>query len=100
EEPTMAMHTLQTARFGVVGLALLGGGTMAMGQNAAPTDQDLQKMFDQKEYRTCLQQTARVMQLRGDAAHAYAPYTLQMRRGECFLNLGDWGSATFAYEAA
>ncbi len=93
-------HALQTAKFGVFVLALLTGGSMAIAQTPVPTDQDLQKMYDQKEYRTCLQQTARVLQLRGDAAHAYDPFTLQMRRGECFLNLGDWGTAVMAYRAA
>ena len=96
----MTMRTLQTAKLGVFVLALLTGGSMAIAQTPLPTDQDLQKMFDQKEYRTCLQQTARVMHLTGDAAHAYDPFTLQMRRGECFLNLGDWGSAAIAYQTA
>ena len=96
----MMMQALRTAKLGMVVLALLGGGAAAMAQTALPTDQDLQEMLNKKEYRNCIQQTARVMRVQGDAAKAYDPFTLQMRRGECFLNLGDWPTASLAYHAA
>lgn len=81
-------------------LLLLLVGSAAIAQNAAPTDQDLQQMFDKKEYRYCLQQTARVLRMQGLATTAYNRCTLQMRRGECFLNLGDYPSALLAFQAA
>ncbi|HUO07518.1 MAG TPA: hypothetical protein VM008_04395 [Phycisphaerae bacterium] len=96
----MAAHTWYKSRFSLFSLALLSCWNVGFAQTALPTDQDLQKMFDQKEYRSCLQQTARVLRLQGDAAKAYDPFTLQMRRGECFLNLGDWPTAAYAYHAA
>ena len=96
----MTMQKFHPVKAGVFALVLLGTGAITVGQTQPPTDQELQTMFDKKEYRTCLQQTARAMQLKGDAAHAYSLFTLQMRRGECFLNLGDWGSAAYAYNAA
>jgi hypothetical protein len=64
---------------------------------ALPTEADLQQLLDQKQYRACLQQTARVLNLRNDA---YDPFVLQMRRGECLLNLNDPTTALFAYTAA
>jgi hypothetical protein len=96
----MAARTSHQSRVGVFALVLLAWGNAGFAQTPVPSDQDLQKMLDQKEYRTCLQQTARVLQLRGDAARAYDPFTLQMRRGECFLNLGDWPTAVYAFHTA
>jgi hypothetical protein len=65
-----------------------------------PTELDLQQMFDKKDYRACLQQSARVLNLTGEAAKAYDRFNLQMRRGECLLNLNDPQTALSAYNAA
>jgi hypothetical protein len=65
-----------------------------------PSEPALQALFDQKNYRGCLQQTARVLNLQGPPAAAYDRFTLQMRRGECFLNLADYPTAIYAFNAA
>src|SRR4051812_24070040 len=65
-----------------------------------PTDQDLQQLFDAKEYRACLQQSARVLQLKGEAAKAYDPFTIQMRRAECLLALNDGPTALSVFQLA
>jgi hypothetical protein len=57
-------------------------------------------MYEQKDYRACLQQSARVLALRGDAAKPYDLFAVQMRRAECLLNLSDSTTAISAYTAA
>jgi hypothetical protein len=64
------------------------------------TDEELQRMFDQKQYQACLQQSARVLALRGDAAKPYDPFVIHMRRGECYLNGSDAATAALAFNAA
>jgi hypothetical protein len=65
-----------------------------------PTPQELQQMFDAKQYHTCLQQIARVLRVKGDAASAYDPDQLQLLRGECFIRLGDRAQAIRAFTTA
>lgn len=86
-------------RFAALALMMLTSQAWAANPTI-PTEQDLQQMFDKKEYRACLQQSARVLSLTGDAAKPYDRYTLQMRRGECLLNLNDPQTALGAYNAA
>ena len=72
----------------------------ALAANPLPTDQDLQQMLEKGDYRACLQQTARVLNISGDLGRNYDPFVLQMRRGECLVNLGDNATALAAYTAA
>jgi hypothetical protein len=60
--------------------------------------EDLQKMFDAKEYRLCLQQIARVM--RGADRGGPIRYPLLLLRGDCLLHLNDGATARDAYQAA
>ena len=57
-------------------------------------------MYDAKQYRTCLQQIGRVLQLRGDAARPYDPASLQLLRGECLVQLQDRSTAMLAFSTA
>ena len=62
-----------------------------------PTPADLGEMFKAGQYRVCLQQIARVLQLTGDAAKPYDKYALLLLRGDCLLHLGDKATAMMAY---
>jgi len=63
-----------------------------------PTLDDLQKMFDAKQYRLCLQQIARVM--RGADQGGPIRYPMLLLRGDCLLHLRDGATARQAYQAA
>ena len=65
-----------------------------------PTPADLKQMHDAGEYRICLQQIARVLQLRGDPARPYDRYALLLLRGDCLLHLGNPTTALEAYADA
>jgi len=65
-----------------------------------PTPADLAQMHDAGDYRLCLQQIARVLMLRGDAARPYDPFALLLLRGDCLLHLQDRATASEAYAAA
>lgn len=65
-----------------------------------PTPADLGEMFKAGQYRTCLQQIARVLQLTGDAAKPYDQYALLLLRGNCLLQLNDKPTALMAYAEA
>jgi len=65
-----------------------------------PTPADLQEMFKAGQYRTCLQQIARVLQLTGDAARPYDQYALLLLRGDCLLQLNDKPTALMAFAIA
>ena len=77
------------SRVRLIPLFLLAISSTALAAGQLATDAELQQMFDKGDYRACLQQTARVLGLKGEAANNYDPYTMQMRRGECLLSLGD-----------
>lgn len=65
-----------------------------------PTPADIREMFKAGQYRTCLQQIARVLQLSGDAAKPYDLYALLLLRGDCLLQLDDKPTAMIAYAEA
>lgn len=64
-----------------------------------PTLKDLQEMMQEKEYRLCVQQIARLIRVPG-AAEKYDLPGLHLMRGECFIQLGDQMSAIAAYKLA
>jgi hypothetical protein len=57
-------------------------------------------MHDAREYRTCLQQVARLLALRGELAAHYDRYALLLLRGDCLLHLEDRATALEAYTEA
>jgi hypothetical protein len=61
---------------------------------------ELKQMHDSGEYKTCLQQIARVMMLRGEAARPYDPFALLLLRGDCLLHLEDRTTAYDAFTSA
>jgi len=65
-----------------------------------PTSAELQQMHDAGQYRVCLQQIARVLQLRGDVAKPYDYFALLLLRGDCLLHLEDADTALEAYASA
>ncbi len=65
-----------------------------------PTPGDFGEMFKAGQYRTCLQQIGRVLQLAGDAAKPYDKYALLLLRGDCLLQLNDKPTALVAYAQA
>jgi len=85
-------------------LALLGGYPIAHARGDAPATMpsmmDLKQMHDSGNYRGCLQQIARVMQLSASAGGGYDKYELLMLRGDCLLHLDDSVTAIAAYNAA
>ena len=64
------------------------------------TRQELQQMFDARQYHTTLQQIARILRARGAAAPAHDRDELQLLRGECFIQLGDRVQAIRAFTTA
>lgn len=64
------------------------------------TPQELQQMFDARQYHTTLQQIARILRARTPAAAAHDTEQLQLLRGECFIRLGDRSSAIRAFTTA
>jgi hypothetical protein len=88
------------ARIAFLSLLALSSPTHAAASPTIPTDADLQQMFERGDYRACLQQTARVLQFKGEAARPYDPFVLHMRRGECLLRLNDGATALTAFTAA
>ena len=65
-----------------------------------PTPADLQQMYDGKQYKICLQQIARALALKGDAARGYDRYKLLLLRGECLMRLYDRPTSLTAFVAA
>src|SRR3954464_9036787 len=65
-----------------------------------PTMQDLRDMYAATQYRICVQQVARVLNLKTPAAQEYDRGELLALRGDCLLNLGDRACATKAYTEA
>jgi hypothetical protein len=65
-----------------------------------PTMQDLNDMYAAAQYRTCVQQIARVLNLKTPAAQDYDRGALLALRGDCLLNLGDRTGAIKAYTDA
>ena len=65
-----------------------------------PTPQDLQQMFDAKQYNLCLQQIARVTRSKTPNANGNDPDQLQLLRGECYIQLADRVHAIKAFGAA
>src|SRR5689334_18952344 len=86
----------------LVWLILAAGG--ALGQSAGepplPTMQDLRDTYAAGQYRTCVQQVARVLNLKTPAAEKYDRSELLGLRGDCLLNLGDRAGAIKAYAEA
>ena len=68
--------------------------------DARPTPEEIQKTFDAGDYKGTLQQVARVIKLKGDAAAAYDPYTLWMLKGESHLQLKQLKQAGEAFGQA
>src|SRR5580704_13766116 len=65
-----------------------------------PTPADLKEMHDTGEYRTCLQQIARILSLSPQVTKNYDTFALLLLRGDCLLHLGDRETAYDAYTAA
>jgi hypothetical protein len=91
---------LSITRFSAI-LLILSAAQLADGQaQQLATPQELQQMFDAKQYHICLQQIARITRLKGNAATAYDMDQLQLLRGECFIQIRDRVSAFKAFDAA
>jgi hypothetical protein len=69
-----------------------------------PTSKDLRDMHDAGQYRTCLQQIARLMRAGGTPntsadAKALERFDLLLLRGDCLIHLEDPATAKLAYAA-
>jgi hypothetical protein len=65
-----------------------------------PTMDELHQMYDSGDYRTAVQQIARVMRLRGAPAQPYDRDALQLLRGQTLLAMEDPRAAKRAFEEA
>jgi len=72
---------------------LVGAPAIAAAEPQLPTLADLKEMYDSGAYRTCLQQAARLMQLRPDHPSAVDRGQLALLRGQSLLALEDSASA-------
>ena len=74
----------------VILLALLGPASLAAAQAKAdplPTMQEMEVLYNEKQWQPLLQKTSRVLPLRGQAAQNYDRYQIYMWRGEAQLQL-------------
>jgi len=65
-----------------------------------PTMDELREMYESGDYRTAIQQIARVMRLRGAPAQPYDHDALQLLRGKTLLAMEDPRAAKRAFEEA
>lgn len=65
-----------------------------------PTMAELHEMYDSGDYRTAIQQIARVMRLRGAPAEPYDHDELQLLRGQTLLAMDDPRTAKRAFDEA
>jgi hypothetical protein len=91
---------LTTTRFTTIVLILSACQFTAGQAQQLATPQELQQMFDAKQYHICLQQIARITRLKGNAASAYDMDELQLLRGECFIQIRDRVQAFRAFDTA
>lgn len=94
------MNTRISLRRASLVVLLLTSFAAAQSAPPMPTMDDLIKMYDAKQYRTCLQQIARVIRQAQVPGGAWDKYALLLMRADCLLHLRDGASARQAYEAA
>lgn len=64
------------------------------------TMQELQQLYDAKDWQTLLQKVTKVLPLRGQAAAAYDRYELLMMKGDAHLNLKQGPAASSTFDEA
>lgn len=72
----------------------------AAGRTPAPTTQQLQQMIDAKQYAEVLQQSQRILALKGAAAKDLDKFDVYMLRAEAQLQLKQQGPAAQSYKEA
>ena len=79
----------------VLGRGFGQGQRYATFNTPTPSPNDLQDMYNARQYRTCAQQVARALNVKTPAAAglAYDRGQLLSLRGDCLLNLGDRSGA-------
>jgi hypothetical protein len=65
-----------------------------------PTMQELQQLYESKQWQPLLQKVSKVLPLRGQAAAPYDRYELFMMKGEAHLNLKQAPAASSAFDEA
>jgi hypothetical protein len=70
-----------------------GGADVAVDPNALPTMEDLQQMLEDKKYQQVIQQTSRLMALKGAAAQPYNRFDLLKLKAEAQLQHGETEAA-------
>src|SRR5829696_6272433 len=68
--------------------------------SGAPTTQQLQTLLDAKQYPQVIQQSQRLLALKGAAAKDVDKYEVQMLRAEAYLQQKQQGQAVTSYQAA
>jgi hypothetical protein len=79
---------------------LLGPDQPAPPAEPLPTQDDIQRLFDQNQYPRVLQKIAQVLMLKGNAAKPYDRHDLLRLKAETQLRLKAYGAAEQAFNAA
>lgn len=95
-----SMKRISLLAFGLAACVAVAVSAAPASKPALPTQEDIQKAFDAKDYAGVLEKLGRVLPLKGDAAAPYDRYELLILKGESHLRLKQLKSAGDAFAAA
>ena len=98
----MASSALSAPR-GCVLLALIVGAhatAQTRPADAAPSSDELRRLFDERKYQDVVRHVVKVLQLKGESAASYDRYEMLVLKAESHLRLGDAEPAAKAFDEA